>query len=61
MEYRIEYTDKIGKRHKYVNSRKNLIEMLKLLKGKSISDIRKIDKNGNSQTVMDIYQNYIKR
>ena len=57
MTYRIEYEN--GQHCNYAHSRKDLLELLKILKNKQISDIRKIWKNGTSQTVMDIYKEYI--
>lgn len=42
MRYRIEYSD--GRCCSFANSRKDLIEWLKLLKDESITDIRKIYK-----------------
>ena len=54
MKYRIEYTS--GKCCYFANSRKELIDWLKLLKDETISDIRKIYKNGVTDSVMDTYQ-----
>ena len=59
MRYRIEYAE--GKCCNFVNSRKDLIDWLKLLKGESITDIRKIYKNGVSDSVIDVYKKYIQR
>lgn len=57
MRYRIEYAS--GKCCNFANSRKDLIDRLKLLKDETISDIRKIYKNGVTDSVMDTYQKYI--
>ena len=57
MEYRIEYAN--GKCCNHAHSRKNLIEWLKLLKDENITDIRKVYKNGVSDSVMDTYKKYI--
>ena len=57
MEYRIEYAD--GKCCNFANGRKDLLEWLKLLKDENISDIRKLHKNGVSETVMEKYEKYI--
>lgn len=57
MQYRIEYAG--GKCSNVANSRKDLIEWLKLLKDESISDIRKLYKNGVSDSVLDKYKQYI--
>ena len=57
MEYRIEYAD--GKCFNFANGRKDLLEWLKLLKDENISDIRKLHKNGVSETVLEKYERYI--
>ena len=57
MRYRIEYAD--GKCCNFANSSKELIEWLKLLKDETITDIRKLYKNGVSDSVLDIYRKYI--
>ncbi len=57
MEYRIEYAD--GKCCNFANGRKDLLEWLKLLKDENISDIRKLHKNGVSETVLEKYERYI--
>ena len=57
MRYRIEYDD--GKCCNFANSSKDLIEWLKLLKYETITDIRKLYKNGVSDSVLDIYRKYI--
>lgn len=57
MEYRIEYAD--GKCCNFANGRKDLLEWLKLLKDETITDIRKLHKNGFSETVMEKYERYI--
>ncbi len=57
MRYRIEYAD--GKCCSFTNSSRDLIDWLKLLKDETVSDIRKIYKNGVSDSVLDIYQKYI--
>lgn len=59
MRYRIEYAD--GKCCNFANSSKELIEWLKLLKDETITDIRKLYKNGVSDSVLDIYQKYIRK
>lgn len=59
MKYKIVYCK--GQYPDYVHSRKDLIERLKLFKGETITDIRKIYKNGFSETVMEKYEKYIKR
>lgn len=57
MRYRIEYAN--GKCCNFANSSRDLIDRLKLLKDETISDIRKIYKNGVTDSVMDTYQKYI--
>ena len=58
MLYRIEYAD--GKCRNFANSRKDLLEWLKLLKDETITDIRKIYKSGVSDSVWEKYMKYIK-
>ena len=57
MRYRIEYAD--GKCCNFANSRKDLLEWLKLLKDEEIIDIRKIYKIGVTDSVLEKYQNYL--
>ena len=57
MRYRIEYAD--GSCCNFANSRKDLLEWLKLLKDEEITDIRKIYKNGVTDSVLEKYQNYL--
>lgn len=59
MEYRIEYAN--GKCYNFAHSREDLIDWLKILKDEAISDIRKLYKNGVSDSVMDKYERYISR
>ena len=51
MRYRIEYAD--GKCCNFANSRKDLLDWLKLLKDEEITDIRKIYKNGVTDSVFE--------
>ena len=51
MRYRIEYAD--GRCCNFANSRKDLLEWLKLLKDEEITDIRKIYKNGVTDSVLE--------
>lgn len=57
MRYRIEYAD--SRCCNFANSRKDLLEWLKLLKDEEITDIRKIYKNGVTDSVIEKYQNYL--
>ena len=57
MRYRIEYAD--GRCCNFANSRKDLLEWLKLLKNEEIKDIRKIYKNGVTDSVLEKYKNYL--
>lgn len=59
MRYRIEYAD--GRCCNFANGRKDLIEWLNLLKDETISDIRKLYKSGISDSVMDKYEQYIRK
>lgn len=58
MRYRIEYAD--GRCCSFANSRNDLIEWLKLLKDETVSDIRKVYKNGVTDSVKETYAKYIK-
>lgn len=58
MRYRIEYDN--GKCCNFANGSKDLIEWLKLLKDETITDIRKVYKNGASDSVIDVYKKYLK-
>ena len=57
MLYSIEYAD--GKCRNFANSRKDLLEWLKLLKDETITDIRKIYKSGVSDSVLEKYTQFI--
>ena len=57
MRYRIEYAD--GRCCNFANSRKDLLEWLKLLKDEEITDIRKIYKSGVTDSVLEKYQNHL--
>ena len=59
MRYRIEYAD--GRCCNFANSGKDLLEWLKLLKDEEIIDIRKIYKNGVTDSVLEKYRNYVNR
>ena len=53
MRYWIEYAD--GRCCNFANSRKDLLDWLKLLKDEKIVDIRKIYKSGVTDSVIDSY------
>lgn len=58
MKYRIEFSDRgccI-----FASNRKDLIEQLALLKDRNVSDVRKVYKNGSSDSVLDRYRTFIK-
>lgn len=57
MIYRIEYQGGCN----YARNRKDLLEWLELLRGETITDIRKEYKNGSSETVKAKYEKYITR
>lgn len=59
MLYRIEYEG--GKCCSFANSRKDLLDLLKILKDEVITDIRKVYKNGVSDSVMENYKRYIRK
>lgn len=58
MRYRIEYAG--GKCCNFSNSRRELIDWLKLLKDETITDIRKVYKSGVSDSVLETYKQYLK-
>lgn len=58
MEYRIEYAN--GKCRNYANSRKDLLEWLKILKDETITDICKIYKSGVENSVLEKFRGFIK-
>lgn len=58
MRYRIEYAD--GRCCNFANSRKDLLDWLKLLKDEKIVDIRKVYKNGVTDSVLDNYRVLVK-
>ncbi len=59
MKYRIEYA---GKRCCNIACNRNdLIEKLKLLNGEEVTDIRKVFKSGVSDSVMEIYERYLRK
>ena len=57
--YRIEYPE--GKCCELIPDCKGLLEYLKRLKDETITDIRKVYKNGVSDSVMDTYAKYLRR
>ena len=59
MMYRIEYAG--GRCCNFAHSRKDLLEWLKLLKDETITDIRKLYKSGVSDSVLEKYEQYIRR
>lgn len=59
MRYRIEYAD--GRCCNFANSRKDLLDWLKLLKDEQIVEIRKIYKSGVTDSVLDSYRRYLKQ
>lgn len=53
MLYKITYAD--GHCHNYAHSRKDLMEWLSILKDETVSEIKKIAKNGKAEIVTDRY------
>ena len=53
MLYKITYAD--GRCHNYAHSRNDLLEWLELLKEETITEIKKIAKNGKTEIVTDRY------
>lgn len=60
MRYRIEYADE-KKCCAFANGKKELLQVLKSAKSDEIEDIRKVYKNGASDSVMDSYTVYIRQ
>lgn len=58
MIYRIEYANGCCK---FANSSKDLIKCVDVLEGVHITDIRKLYKNGVSDSVLETYGKYIRR
>lgn len=59
MRYRIEYAD--VRCCDFANSRKDLLDWLKGLKDEKVVDIRKVYKNGVTDSVIDRYRGYLKQ
>ena len=59
MRYRIEYAD--GRCCSFASSRKDLLDWLKTLKDEKVVDIRKVYKNGVTDSVIDSYRSYLKQ
>lgn len=57
MEYRIEYAG--GRCHNFAHSREDLLEWLQILRDEAITDIKKLYKNGSSESVIKKYLRYI--
>lgn len=57
MRYRIEYVD--GRCCSFADSRAGLIGQLKLMKNEIVSDIRKVYRNGVSDSVLESYEKHI--
>lgn len=58
MIYRIEYVNRYCD---FANSRADLLNKFKLSKNETITDVRKIYKNGASDSVFDMYRELIRR
>ena len=59
MRYRIEYADR--RCCNFANSRKDLLDWLKASKDEKVVDIRKVYKNGVTDSVMDNYRRYLEK
>ena len=59
MLYRIDYAN--NKCCNFAHSREDLLSWLKLLKDETITDIRKIYKNGTSDSVLKTYKKYLNK
>ena len=58
MRYRIEYVN--WRARDIVSSRKDLLERLQTLEKGTVEDIRKLYKSGVSDSVLDIYRQYLR-
>ena len=58
MRYRIEYVNR--RACDIVGSRKDLLERLQTLEKGTVEDIRKLYKSGASDSVLDIYRQYLR-
>ena len=58
MRYRIEYVNR--RACDIVGSRKDLLERLQTLEKGTVEDIRKLYKSGVSDSVLDIYRQYLR-
>lgn len=59
MRYRIERLD--GQHCLFVDGRKELLAYLKQASTETITDIRKVNRNGGSDSVLEIYLPYMKQ
>ena len=59
MRYRIEYTG--GRRSALADSRQELLRLIKMAAPGTIEDIRKLYQNGVSDSVMEKYEQYLKK
>lgn len=59
MRYRIEYAG--GQCCNFANSRSEMMRWLEILKDEVITDIRKVYKNGITDSVIGKYEKYIRR
>ncbi len=57
MEYQIDYAG--GSCHNFAHGKKNLIEWLQMLRDETVSDIKKLYKNGRSISVLEQYKKYV--
>lgn len=59
MIYKIVYAN--GRCCNFANGRNDLLEWLKLLKDETITDIRKLCRSGESESVLDKYEKIIQK
>ena len=59
MRYCIEYTG--GYHNTFVNNRQELVKQIQLAAPGTVEDIRKLYKSGVSDSVMEKYEQYIKK
>ena len=58
MKYRIEYAD--GRKCSFATGRDATIRLLENMNREKVSDVRRVYKNGVSETVMESYERFLK-
>ena len=58
MKYRIEYAD--GRKCSFTTGRDATIRLLENMERRAVSDVRRVYKNGITETVMESYERFLK-